>query len=446
MQRINRVKKVISLLIVFVFLFIGTGTLDAVASDLTSSEQEKIDSYKTQQAELQKKISENQEKMDSLKDDIAEQEAYVTTLQAQIAAYQDQINLLNDNIAYLESQKNDIQALIDELAAKIDDINTEINHNELQQIAIQQEIDDIYIELEERLCNIYMYGKTSELELLLDSSDFRSFLITIELSSNIAEHDKQIVATLKSKIAEIEELNDQHKQLIEEMEAKQAEHQTQIDALDAKENEIKADKAVLVSSQSEVKQLESEASEYLHKLDQQSAAYKAMIKQYEADIAAFDKKIDSIIEEAKRRNTPTNFTPSAGLIWPLQYSDAYISSGYGYRTDPGTGTTRFHGGIDTCRYSGTYGASISAAANGVVLTAAYNSTGYGYYILLDHGNGLYTLYGHNSALLVSTGQTVQQGQTIAYAGETGYAFGAHCHFEVRVNGVKVNPLGYASLP
>ena len=79
-----------------------------------------------------------------------------------------------------------------------------------------------------------------------------------------------------------------------------------------------------------------------------------------------------------------------------------------------------------------------------MLTAAYMASGYGYYVLLDHGNGIYTLYGHNSQLLVSTGEYVSQGQTIAYAGATGYATGAHCHFEVRVNGTRVDPLGYAS--
>ena len=171
-----------------------------------------------------------------------------------------------------------------------------------------------------------------------------------------------------------------------------------------------------------------------------------MIEKMEADSEAFDEMIDDIIREAEARNVPKNFTPSGGLIWPLQYSDAYISSGYGERSGIGTAYSTFHGGVDTCCWSGTYGKSVSAAANGVVLTAAYNSSGYGYYILLDHGNGMYTLYGHNSELLVSVGETVTQGQIIARAGETGYAFGAHVHFEVRIDGEKVDPTDYAYLP
>ncbi|MCH5199064.1 MAG: M23 family metallopeptidase, partial [Oscillospiraceae bacterium] len=168
--------------------------------------------------------------------------------------------------------------------------------------------------------------------------------------------------------------------------------------------------------------------------------------QYEADMAAFEKRIDAIIAAAKNRAGGITFTPSEGLIWPLQYKGTYISSGYGTRTDPGTGRQKYHGGIDTCVSGGTYGKSVVAAANGTVLTASYMANGYGYYVLIDHGNGLYTLYGHNSRLNVSTGQTVKQGDVIAYAGESGYAFGAHVHFEVRVNGNKVNPLSYAHLP
>ena len=453
MRIINRSKKLFALLFVFLFIAFNTGLVQVFASsNLTSEEQDKIDSYKSQQEGLKTKIAENQEKMDALKDDIEQQESYVAALQEQIDNYQDQINLLNDSINVLESQKGEIQAEIDTLSDQIDDIRGEINHNELQQIALQQEVDDIKDELKERLCNIYMYGKTSELELLLNSNDFKSFLITMELSSNIAKHDNQIVTDLKDKVKEFDVLNAQHNKLIEQIEEKQAEHQVQIDALDVKENDIKNSRADLQSSQDEILALQEEANNYLSELDRESSAYKALIAQYEEDMEEFDAMIDDIIAEAEERrraeeareNGYSGYASSSGFIWPLQYSDVYISSDYGYRSDPATGVTKFHGGCDTCRWSGTYGASVSASASGVVLTSAYMSSGYGYYVLLDHGNGIYTLYAHNSQLLVSTGEYVSQGQTIAYAGSTGYSTGAHCHFEVRVNGTRVNPLGYAS--
>ena len=442
MKCIKKCIRPLALLLVMFVLFFQSGLIEAIGADLTNEEQNKINDIKKQQAELDEKIAQNKKKMNDLKDDMEQQEAYVKTLQGQISNYQEQINLLNSNISLLEQQKSEIQAKIDELDERINEIQGEINHNEILQNDLNLEIKDTYNDVQTRLCDLYMYGRASELELLLDSKDFKSFLVSLELSSSIAEHDQQIITGLKKKIADLDNLNAEHQSLINEHQAKQAEYQADIDDLNAKEDEIKKSKSELQSSQNEIRALESEASGYLAELDRESAAYKALIAQYEADKAAFDKKIDAIIEEAKKRNQPITFTPSGGLICPLQYRGTYISSPYGYRTDPATGSTRFHGGVDLCVSGGTYGKNISAAANGVVLTAAYNSSGYGYYILLDHGNGLYTLYGHNSQLLVSTGQTVTQGQTIAKAGSTGYSTGPHCHFEVRLNGNYVDPMQY----
>ena len=119
-----------------------------------------------------------------------------------------------------------------------------------------------------------------------------------------------------------------------------------------------------------------------------------------------------------------------------------LTSGYGSRTDPITGEPgNFHTGIDLARPTGT---GIYAAEAGTVITVKYNTTGYGYHVIIDHGNGLQTLYAHCSELLVSEGQQVQRGQLIAKVGETGRATGPHCHFEVRLDGEDVDPTGYLS--
>ncbi|MCH5199195.1 MAG: hypothetical protein J1E34_09860, partial [Oscillospiraceae bacterium] len=272
--------KLISLFCVFICVFFTTGLAQSIAADLTDSEQSQIDSYKAQQDELSKKIAENKEKLNELKDDIERQQEYVNTLQSQIDAYQDQINSLNNSIAVLENQKAGIQAKIDKLVEEIDGIHTEINHNELMQIDLQQEIEDTYLELENRLCDIYMYGNYSELEMLFDSTDFKSFLITLELSSSIAKHDKEIVDDLNVKIDEIDELNAEHNKMIEELEAKQAEHQGEIDVLDEKEKDIIASRMEVERAQSDVTTLERQAQNYLDQLDHESATYKALVNQY----------------------------------------------------------------------------------------------------------------------------------------------------------------------
>ena len=130
--------------------------------------------------------------------------------------------------------------------------------------------------------------------------------------------------------------------------------------------------------------------------------------------------------------------PNFIFTWPLD-GDYRISSGFGTRTDPINGVVKTHGGTDIAAATGT---PILAAADGVVEIAGYNAGGYGYYVKLSHGDGYETLYGHCSVLLVSTGQTVKQGQVIAKVGSTGHSTGPHLHFEVRYNGSKVNPMQF----
>ncbi len=413
----------------------------AYAVDLSREDQQKIESYKEQQAELNKKIAESKAKINDMKDDIELQRAYVQELTQQISDYQKIIDKLEADINALEKEKAGIQEKVDELDAQIAAIETEINHNELEQISLDQQTEDIVEDLKECLCNLYVKGTSSELELLLTSTDFSSFLIMMELSSNMAKRDDELIGNLNMDIARIEEINIKQKELIAEIEVKKEEFDAQIQVLEEKESVIEAAKAEQQKSQDAINALYDEATSYLNVLDKQSEAYEELVKKYEAEIAAFEKKIDDIIRNASQGSGKVG---PGGMIWPLQYgSDVYISSGFGYRSDPATGSTKFHGGIDTCCWSGTYGKNVVAAASGTVIISTWHSS-YGYYVGIDHGNGVVTIYAHNSSLLVSVGQKVSQGQTIAKAGSTGYSTGAHCHFEVRINGEKVSPLGYAS--
>ena len=115
-----------------------------------------------------------------------------------------------------------------------------------------------------------------------------------------------------------------------------------------------------------------------------------------------------------------------------------VTSEFGYRKDPFTGQSKGHGGIDLGVPTGT---SVRAALPGTVTVAQYNSS-YGYYVMIDHGNGLSTLYAHNSKLMVKVGQTVNTGDIISLSGSTGRSTGPHLHFEVRVNGERTNPRSY----
>lgn len=167
---------------------------------------------------------------------------------------------------------------------------------------------------------------------------------------------------------------------------------------------------------------------YNGKVADLSAQKVQLEEDYQAASAEIAAALARVREEAPYGNG-TFMRPIAG---------ASINSGFGYRTDPVTGTQAFHSGVD---FSASCGTPIRAAGSGKVLSAASNS-GYGNVTVINHGGGLATLYGHQSAFAVSAGQVVTQGQVVGYVGSTGKSTGCHLHFEVRVNGNPVSPLGY----
>ena len=126
---------------------------------------------------------------------------------------------------------------------------------------------------------------------------------------------------------------------------------------------------------------------------------------------------------------PTGQASAAGFIWPVH---GVLTSGYGWRWG------RMHEGIDLAVGVGT---PVVAAAAGTVIVAGWLG-GYGNLVVVDHGNGVSTAYGHNTSVTVGVGQSVAQGQLISYSGNTGHSTGPHLHFEVRINGAPVDPLGY----
>lgn len=441
----KRVIRFLGIVLVAVMLFIGSGT--EIFAKLSNDDQQKVDEYKQKQEELQEKIDAAQAEIDKLKANIEDKEAYADQLNVQIENYQAQIDIINGNITELETKIAEIQVEVDKLDAEITSIQGEIDDNNAKIQSTEDEITKLYDELKERLYELYVNGSMSELELLFDfdqSNDFSTYLILLELNKQRVERDDEIARLLNDDISELENLNKEKEQLIATVQVKKDEQQVKIDALDEKKSEYDSSKKDLESSQNELVTLQEEAYSYISQLDAESNAYKKLVASYEADIKAFDNKIDAIVNSVGKGDGNVASVPG-GFIWPLQYSDVYVSSSYGYRYDPISGVYKLHGGTDTCCWSGTSGKAVRASADGKVIISTYHSA-YGYYVGIDHGNGIVTIYAHNRALNVSVGQSVKQGDIVAYAGDTGYVTGAHCHFEVRVNGSKVNPTGYASLP
>ena len=443
-MKVNSLKRIIALVLCVLSVISSPVVIFATVS---SQDQQKIDEYEKKQEELQEKIDAAQAEIDKLKENIQDKEKYASQLAGQIDNFQAQIDVLNTKIDDLEGQKSVIQEKIDALDIEIAGIEEDIQENVEQVEKTEGEISDIYLKLQDRICENYVNGATSDLELLLDFNDgcdFSTYLIITEINQRRAKNDEKLVTTLNEDIAKLEILNDEYELMIDAIEVKRDEHQVKVDELNLKENEIVVSRSKLEDSQDDLKVLQQEAYSYIRQLDAQSATYEKLVSSYEADIKAFENKIDAIINSASHGDGNVSSKPG-GFIWPLQYSDVYISSSYGYRYDPISGVYKLHGGTDTCCWSGTMGKAVRASASGTVIISTWHNA-YGYYVGIDHGNGIVTIYAHNSSLNVSVGQKVAQGDIVAYAGSTGYSTGAHCHFEVRVNGTKVNPTGYASLP
>lgn len=312
-----------------------------------------------------------------------------------------------------------IQAELDEATRKLQAIKKEQDQVNLQIKQLQEEIQKAEAQLRarqailnKRVRVIYMHGQLSYIEVILGANSFSDFANRLELLKRIIRSDFNLIQEIQQRKAAIE--------------AKKVEIEKEKARLDELASEAQ-------KVQDEVKAKKAEQQRVLaHARTQQDAA-----KQMEADLIARSNEIRQIIQSRMQQNSGSDqiVHGNGTFIWPC---NGPITSPFGYRTHPIFGTTIYHSGIDI---GVDYNTPIHAADGGTVILAGWCG-GYGNAVIIDHGNGLQTLYGHNTSVAVSEGQTVSQGQVIAYSGSTGYSTGPHCHFEVRRNGEAVDPMGY----
>lgn len=425
--RNRKLSFVLSLVLIFSIL-----TCYSVSANTT------IDEYKDKISEYEEKIDEAQGKIDALKGDISQVQTYIEELDKQVAMYQEQIDVYNGQIGAYQDTIDDYEAQNEELEAKIEELNKQIDECNAQIDEMNAQIDDKYDELKELIRTNYINGETSAIEVLLLSDDFSDYLTKVQFVSSLADYEKGLIDGINDDIAKIDATLaqiDKDKATIREI---QADIDAKIKEIEKLQDAVEENKSKVQANQDIIQAKVDENSNYLASLNNESAEYKAMIEEYEAAIAQFDRQIQQMLQSNGSSGTGT-LTNSSGLICPLQYSGVYVSSPF-YRNSDGS----YHGALDLCTYGGTYGKNISAAESGKVITASYHWS-YGNYVVIDHGNGLSTLYAHCSSLAVSSGQSVSKGQTIAYVGSTGNSSGPHLHFEVRINGSRVNPAGYISV-
>lgn len=306
----------------------------------------------------------------------------------------------------------------------LDETLYRIDENENKLVEVTAELNEKHGILEKRVRDIYINGQISYLDVLFGAQDFSDFLTRMDLLKRVMIHDSELVADVLAYQTEIKEVGKQLEadRKIQEELATKAE----------KAMEIKLEK--VAKQQALIDLMENDKEIYNRQYDEMmasSAEVERLIREKEEEMRRRAEK------EAREAQGGGYVMQSfgGGMIWPIS---GPITSEFGWRTHPIFGNARFHSGLDI---GGDYGMPIHAAASGVVIESGWIG-GYGNTIMIEHGNGIVTLYGHNESLAVGVGQQVNQGDVIAYCGSTGNSTGPHCHFEVRLNGEPVSPWDY----
>ncbi|MDD6275249.1 MAG: peptidoglycan DD-metalloendopeptidase family protein [Clostridia bacterium] len=416
----------------------------AVGSMKIESHATSLSALKSQYNSYQSKIEESEAKVKELEAQQAEQESIISELNGQI----EQLNRELENIiaqqAIISDDINSSEKAIESLNTQIADLDNQIAQKD-------KEIDDTVELFCQRMKANYVSGGTSLLELFTSSSSVSGFLNRLEIFKRVTDSDQALVDQLDKEIASIESMQ-------EDLKTKKTELQTQKTKLETKNSELKEAGDELISRQQDIVTKSNEVNAKLESLNYQTQKLNVSIDRYESEMDALDDQIKAFIQNNTNNSSSVGSSSSGGSssssggsssstvsskgwAWPVPYSSSYISSPYGYRNDPISGKYKFHSGIDITM-GGAYGKKIVASKAGTVIRTVHSNSGYGNYVMIDHGGGYVTLYGHCSSLAVSTGQKVSQGQTIAYIGTSGYSTGPHVHFEIRLNGEKVNPSNY----
>ena len=277
-----------------------------------------------------------------------------------------------------------------------------------------------------RVRDIYINGRLSYLDVVVGSKDFSDFANRMEMLKRILQADMELINTIKTEREEIASKKaklEADRAKVLELEKVAQEKQTII-------NQKKAERqAVLERAMND----RDTAERAYNELMASSASITAMLQQRAAERAA---AAAAASQGGSGGGATTTWVQGTGqLAAPV---NAPITSDFGWRIHPIYGTSRLHAGTD---FGVDEGTPVHAADGGVVVEAGWIS-GYGYTVIIDHGNGMSTLYAHNSDVAVSPGQTVSKGQVVSYSGNTGGSTGPHLHFEVRINGEPTDPMGY----
>lgn len=391
-------------------------------NDVYGDSKQNLSDANNKKSDLQSEYDKTQKKLDELKSQSDDVETY---------------------LAQLDSQMSTVNRSLNEVSGQIEQIETEITETEEKLAEAEDDVDEQYDAMKLRIQYMYEHNDETYFALLLNSESMGDMLNKAEYITKISDYDRKMLEKFNDTVNFITDAKIKLEQDRETLVAKQDELQDKKSSLELLEETKQNEMAALKKNTQQQKDYKEKIEADMKAQDNLIASIEAQIKAEEA--AANASKNNSSNNSSNSNNNSGNNSNSGSTSydggafkWPTV--STRITSPYGDTE----GRTSPHQGIDIgAVVRGVSGDPIYAAADGKVVISQFSSSA-GNYIMIYHGNGLYTRYLHASSLLVSVGTYVTKGQTIALMGTTGNSDGVHLHFDVRLNGSVVNPWNYLS--
>jgi len=333
-----------------------------------------------------------------------------------IASYNVRIDSLQGDINVLQRKQDRIQATLDEKRAELLEVRGKLDEARERLARLKKELAEAQEALANRLVELYKADEPDALTVILQADGFADLLEQTEFLERISEQDQAIIERVRVLKAAAEKQADILADLEQRVEAA-------ANAILAQRNELAQSKNELIDSQSQLAAVRDDRRAAYSQVHESRVALEGDLRDMEAEQARIAAQL------APSQGVAPVRQGSGALIWPV---NGPVVSGFGMRWG------RLHAGVDIAVPAGT---PIRAADSGTVVLASWTD-GYGNYTCIQHTSTMSTCYGHQSSYATSSGANVSQGQVIGYVGCTGHCFGDHLHFEVRINGSPVDPMGY----
>ena len=381
-------------------------------------------------------LSSKRSKLNSVNSQLSQTRKKIEQAKAQESQLISQIQSIDDSVAAVQKEYDQLDSQLDSVSAQRAETERKLAALQDELWKTEQELDQTEAQLTEqkkifnnRVQEIYKRGGPGYLDVILNSTDFENLLNRVRFLELIANQDANIVKQIQQTKAAVEE----KKRQVEESKIA-----------------VNSERMQLVNEESQIKYLTDAKLAQKNALQAEIDKKGSLLSQIKANRAAYEMAEDQLLAESNAlvsriRQLEASLKSggsakpasgsTSGFVWP---TNGQVTSQFGERMHPILHKKRLHTGVDI---GAPYGQSVVAAQGGVVIQAGW-LTGYGQTVIISHGGGISTLYGHLSQVNVSYGQNVSKGQVIGHVGSSGLSTGPHLHFEVRRNGTPVDPMGW----